>query len=165
MKIKIRNAIFDDLESLNRIYNQAINDGLKTADTENVTIDNRKEWMQEHLSEFYPILVAEIDSKIVGYLSISPYRKGRKALSKTVEISYYVDYEFHNLGLGKALLSEGIFICKKNGMKDIFAIIIDSNIQSQKLLEKFGFEKWAFLPNILEYEEKEYSHIYMGKRI
>ena len=52
-----------------------------------------------------PSVVAEVDGKVVGFASLSPYRD-RPAYSTTVEDSVYVHADHRGTGLGRALLSE-----------------------------------------------------------
>ena len=76
----IRPAKKTDWQCIIDIYNQAVLEVGKTADTESVTINERKDWLELHLNSKYPILLAELNSQIVGWCSLSPHRPGRKAL-------------------------------------------------------------------------------------
>ena len=51
------------------------------------------------------------------------------------------------------------------GFKNLFAILLERNIASIKLLEKMGFEKWAFLPKVANFNGIECGQFYYGKRI
>jgi phosphinothricin acetyltransferase len=55
--------------------------------------------------------------------------------------------------------------CPKLGIKTLFAIIIDKNEASIKLIEKCGYEKWGHLPEIAVFDTMEAGHLYYGKRI
>lgn len=54
---------------------------------------------------------------------------------------------------------------KDLGYQTLFAIIFDTNIGSVKLLEKYNFEKWGFLPDAAEIDGNKISHIYYGKKL
>lgn len=164
-KLNIRTAQQIDWERIIDIYNQAIREGDKTADTELQTVEGRKDWLSQHLNEKHPILLAEIDSKIVGWCSLSPYRSGRKALSKTLEISYYVDFNYRNKKIATKLLNETIGLAIENGTKALIAILLDINSSSIALLEKFKFQKWGHLPNIAEINKESYGQYIYGKHI
>jgi len=150
MKLKIRIADQNDWFRIIEIYNEAILETGKTADTEPVTVEERNDWLSLHLNTKYPILLAELDSKIVGWCSLSPHRPGRKALERTVEISYYLDSNYRSQGFGNKLINSAIATAKKNGTKNLFAILLDINTSSVVILEKFGFEKWGHLPAVAE---------------
>jgi len=164
--VTIRQAIRGDLHRLTAIYNQAVEAGLRTADTRTQAPIERRDWLESHLnSPKHPVFLASVREEIAGYLSISPYRKGREALRFAVEISYYVDFEHHRKGVGSALMDHTLSFCKKEGFKTLFAILLETNTASIALLRKYGFEKWARLPNIADFGGIEISQVYYGKRI
>lgn len=78
---------------------------------------------------------------IIGWESISPYRKGREGLNETAEISYYLDYDYHGQGYGKKLIEFMITDCKRLGIKNLFALLLEINKRSRLILEGFGFSK------------------------
>jgi len=150
--MEIRIAKIEDLKEIVEIYNQAVLEKFATADTEVITLDSRIDWFNNHNPEKYRILVYEKDSKILGWCSISPYRPGRNALRYTAEISYYIHKDFRRQGIAQQLIEESINYSRRINLKTLFAIVLDRNIGSIKLLEKFGFEKWGHLPNIADFE-------------
>ena len=162
----IRQATRGDLHRLTAIYNQAVEAGMRTADTRTLSPFERKEWLESHLkSPKHPIFVAEADDNILGYLSVSPYRKGREALRFAAEISYYVDFHHHQKGIGTSLMEHALQFCSDAGLKTLFAILLETNTASIALLTKFHFEKWATLPNIADFGRIEISQVYYGRRV
>jgi L-amino acid N-acyltransferase len=153
------------LEQIVEIYNQAILTMQVTGDLKPFKTEQKREWFLEHENDKYPLLAAEYNNKIIGWISISPYRKGREALIKTVEVSYYIDCNFRKKGIGTKLLVEMIKRSNEIGYKTMFAILFDNNIGSIKLLEKNNFEKWGFLPDVVEINGKTYGHLYYGRKI
>lgn len=164
-KIKIKIANQNDWQGVIDIYNQAILEGGKTADTEIVMVNQRKDWLKLHEYKRYPILVAELENKTIGWCSVSPHRPGRKALEITAEISYYVDNNYRNKGIGSLLIEEAIEISKQNGIKNLYAILLDINLQSIKILERFKFEKWGYLPQVAEINNKLVGQLIYGKNL
>jgi len=163
--LNIRYASEKDLKEIVNIFNQAIHTRASTGYLNKVTVEERKEWFSEHIQEKYPILVAEKNNKIVGWISIDPYRKGRKAFIKIVEASCFVHNDYRRKGIGDQLLHTMMQTAKKLGYSTIFAIVLDKNIGSRKLLEKNNFEQWAFLPDVAEIDGKTLSHVYYGKKL
>ena len=163
--MNIRTAQRKDLEAIVEIYNQAIAVGRKTADITPVTVEDRVDWFESHTPNKYPILVAEIDTRIAGYLTISAYRPGRMALRYTAEVSYFVHDGYHRRGIASSLLQHAIDMCPSLQIKTLFAILIDSNDASIRLLEKYGFEKWGYMPRVAEFDGTEFGHVYYGLRI
>ena len=163
--MKIRFAEIDDLRTIVEIYNQAIDTRISTADLVHINYLDRRDWFYEHTPNQFPILVAVIENQIVGWISLSPYRKGREGLKNNAEISYYIHNDFQKRGIGTILMTEMLKLAKKLNYRNIFAILIDANIGSIKLLEKFSFQRWAFLPNFVEIDCKIYNHVYYGLEI
>lgn len=163
--MEIRIAKIEDLEQIVEIYNQAVLEKFATADTELISIENKIEWFLLHKPEKYPIFVCCNNNKVVGWCSISPYRPGRNALRYTAEISYYIHKDFRRQGIAQELIKESIDYSKSINLKRFFAIVLDRNIGSIKLLEKFGFEKWGHLPNVADFDGVECGHLYFGLRI
>jgi L-amino acid N-acyltransferase YncA len=161
----LRLATFTDLPRLVEIYNQAIASHTATADTTPFTVEARRGWFTAHAPDAYPIYVCEEDNGlVVGYLSISPYRD-RPALTRTAEISYYVDYSKHGQGFGSALLEHALHDAHRIGRKVFIAIVLQSNDHSVRLLEKYGFCRWGYLPNVAELTDGLCGQFLYGRNI
>jgi len=161
----IRHPNESDRERIIEIYNQAVETGFSTADTEPATVEARKAWFESHTKDSYPIYIEKEDNEIRAWCTISPYRKGRLALRYTAEISYYVDNNFQRLGIATRLIKHAIEDCQRLNLKSLFAIILDTNKGSIRLLEKLGFETWGNLPGVADFNGTECGHIYLGKRV
>ena len=163
--ITVRQALYDDLDAINDIYNQAVDTRCSTAETEHVDIDARIRWFVEHDPSKFPVLAAELDGRVVGWTSLSPYRKGRQGLASTVEISYYVHSDFRRRGIGTAMMKSALEKAKEFGYRNVIAILFDTNEGSIRLLEKNGFERWGLMPGIVEVDGKTYGHLYCGRKL
>ena len=163
--MKIRLAQLDDLASIVDIYNQSIPSKQATGDTQPVRVEDRLAWFQEHRPDEHPIFVAELDQQVAGWCSLSAYRPGRAALRFTAEISYYISYAYHRQGIGTALVEHALAACPALGIKHVFAIVLDGNQASVKLLKKMDFEKWGYLPKVADFDGKEVSHLYYGRHL
>jgi phosphinothricin acetyltransferase len=165
MKLTIRIAEARDLPAIVEIYNQAVKLRYATADLSPVTVEGRTAWLAEHDPARNPVFVAESDGAVVGWCSISPYRPGRTALRYTAEISYYVHENFRGIGVASRLIEHSIRECPKLGMKTLFAILLDINPASVRILEKFGFQRWGHMPGVADFDGKECGHLYYGLRL
>ncbi|MGI9341494.1 MAG: GNAT family N-acetyltransferase [Gammaproteobacteria bacterium] len=165
MTTDIRIAVDDDLPAITAIYNQAIALQSATADTSPVTLGNRKLWLQEHPPDRHPVFVAASDGRVVGWCSLSAYRPGRMALRHTAEISYYVDENFRQQRIGSALIAHAIEQSPGLDIKTLFAILLDINKGSTRILENFGFEQWGHLPGVADFDGRECGHLYYGRRV
>ena len=130
-----------------------------------VKVEDRIKWFEEHDEKKYPIFVGLYNGKIVGWISLSPYRPGRLALRFTAEISIFIHNEYQQQGIGAQLLKYIIQISHQYHVKTLFAIVFDSNIGSIKLFEKFRFKRWGHLPRVADFDGKELGHLYYGLRL
>lgn len=161
----IRFATYEDLNIIVDIYNQAIKEGNATADLEELISSEREGWFFEHTIDNYPIYIITLNENVIGWGSISPYRKGRGGLKETAEISYYLDYNFHGKKYGTRLIEYMIADCKRLAIKNLFALLLDINKNSIMILEKFGFSKWGHMPDVVNLNGIKCGHLIYGKKV
>ena len=164
-RLNIRFANISDLPFIVDIYNQAIKANDATGDLTEFTIEQRLDWFNKFDNETYPIYIVEIANKVIGYCTISPYRPGREAMSSVAEISYYIDYSYHNQGIGTSILKYAISDCNRIGKENLLAILLDINTKSVGILEKFNFKLWGHFPNIIVTKIGKCGHLIYGLRI
>ena len=161
----IRKAVTVDIPAVVAIYNQAIAARFQTAFMEQFSDEAGHAFFVGHLTNEYPLFVYEKAGTVAGWASISPYRQGRSAFRYTVEVSYFVHSDYFGQGVGSALLQHVLNACKGLGYKTAIAIILSRNAPSISIVEKFGFEKWAYLPDVADFDGEECSHLYYGKKL
>lgn len=163
--MRIRIADTRDLPAIVKIYNEAIPSKRSTADTQPVHLEDRISWFKEHKPDEYPIFVAEVDGQVAGWCSLSAYRPGRAALRATAEISYYVSTAYHRRGVGTALLEHALAACPALGIRHLFAIVLEGNEASLKLLKNAGFTQWGYLSRVANFDGQEIGHLYYGRHV
>lgn len=160
----IRPALLDDLPAIVAIYNEAIEQRFATADLRPVSVEQRRQWFAEHDPSAYPIYVSEADGEVLGWCSLSAYRAGREAVLRTAEISYYVARASRRRGIGRTLVEHAVFEAPRLGKRVLFAILLEKNEPSIRLMERCGFERWGRLPDVAEIDGELVSHVYYGRR-
>lgn len=165
MSLSIRPAVKEDLVHIIEIYNQAVLRKGLTADLDLVDLEDREDWFEEHSDERYPILVAVQDDRIIGWIMLSAYRKGRRALQRTIEVSLYIATSHIGRGVGTDLLNFIIPLAKQLGYQNMIAILISINERSVGLFAKYGFELWGRLPAIVEIDGQTFDHCIYGRRL
>jgi len=163
--VTIRTATIDDLSSIVAIYNEAVYQRFATADLEPVTVEQRSGWFHEHDPATAPIYVAEREAAVAGWCSLSAYRPGRAALTRTAEISYYVGAAVRGCGVGSALVRHAIEQAPRVGKHVLFGILLERNAPSIRLLTKYGFELWGRLPDAALIDGEVVSHVYYGRSV
>jgi phosphinothricin acetyltransferase len=161
----MRDATLQDLASIVEIYNSTIPGRIVSADTEPVSVEQRLPWFNEHDPARRPILVAEANGEILGWLSLSDFYDGRPAYNGTAEIGIYVREGHRGKGIGRRLLQEAIGRAPDLGIKTLTAGAFAVNESSLELFERFGFEKWAHFPRVAELEGAEIDLVVLGLRL
>ena len=136
--ISIRLATRADLDAINNIYNHYVFASTCTYQEEPETPESRQKWFENHRPETHPIIVAEVNGRVLGWGSLSPYHS-RCAYRFTVENSVYVHHEHLGKGLGSAILKDLVVRACAIGHHAIIAAIDGSQAASVKLHRKFGF--------------------------
>jgi len=160
--VHIRFAKATDVGAITRILNQVIREQAYIGITDEVSEAERVAWLAEHPADRYPVLVAESEGEGIGWLSLSPYRKGRPALDRTAEVSYFIEAGWRGRGVGSLLLDRGIHHARETGRSVLIAILMHTNTGSIRLLEKHGFTRWAHLPGVGELQGHILDQYYYG---
>ena len=162
--MNIRDAAASDLDTIVRIYNEAIPGRRATADTQPITTADRLDWFAEHDAKSRPLWVIEVDGVIAGWLSLQSFY-GRPAYQATAEVSIYVSSSYQGRGLGRRLLQEVIERSGSFGIRTLVGFIFGHNESSLRLFASEGFERWAFLPRVAELDGIERDLMIVGRRV
>ena len=134
--ITIRRATLQDAEAIADIYNEAIRTTTATFDTEPKTVE-RTRWLESH-DERHPILVAELDGKVVGWASLTEW-SDRPAYADTAESSFYVHSTHRLCGIGRRLKEAIIDDARQLGFHTLIARITAGSVESLHLNESTGY--------------------------
>jgi phosphinothricin acetyltransferase len=162
--METRLAKVSDLKEIVEIYNQAIEAGGSTADLTPFTVEDKIDWLDKHNGNPYSIFVA-VDNEIAGYCSLSAYRPGREALKSAAEAALFVKKIRRRQGVGRMLLRAALEKAPYLGFETIFAILLDVNTVSKKLLLSEGFSEWGYLPDIAKFPKYSCGQYILGKKV
>ena len=144
--MQIRQASFLDLPDITEIYNEAIATTVATFDTEPKSLEDRKKWLLAH-DEYQPVLVAEMDNRVVGWASLSRWSE-RKAYDQTLELSVYILSSYRGKGIGKKLMESLLEMTPGLNVHVILSRIAGGNEASLHLHEALGFEKIGIMKEV-----------------
>jgi phosphinothricin acetyltransferase len=137
----VREATEADASDLAAIYRDAVLHGFGTFEEEPPTaidMDARRRAVQD---KGLPYLVAEVDERVLGFAYAGPFRP-RAAYRYTLEDSVYVSPDAKGKGVGRAVLSAVIAACEALGIRQLMAVIGDTeNAGSIGLHTALGFEQ------------------------
>ena len=159
----IRHAAGGDLPAIVEIYNASIPGRLATADTQPVTVDQRREWFAGFSAGERPIWVYDVGG-VAGWLGLRSFY-GRPAYQATVECAVYVAPSFRRSGIARKLLEHAIAQAPGLGVRPILAFVFAHNAPSVALFERYGFERWGDLPRVAELDGIERDLLIMGLRV
>lgn len=133
----IRPARLEDSEAIAAIYAPYCTDTVISFEMEAPTADEMRQRI-EKITKALPWLVEERAGKVVGYAYASPHRE-RLAYQYSVEVSVYVDKNFHKQGIGTALYKQLFDELRALGKYNALAGITLPNQASVSIHERLGF--------------------------
>lgn len=145
--ITIRPAEEKDIAPMLEIYNYAILHTTSVYSYTAHTMEMRRKWFEEKKAANHPVLVAETDNKVAGFISYGPFRPW-PAYKYTVEHSVHVHKDFRRQGIASLLLEKMIEIAKQNGVHAIIGGVDAANDASIKLHEQSGFKEVGCLKQV-----------------
>jgi len=128
-----------DAAALLAIYNPEVLESTVTFDLVPRTIDEQRDWIDEHRGGHPAVVAVDAQSAVVGYASLSPYRP-RAAYNSTVEDSVYVHRDHQGRGVGRRLLDELLVVGRASGFHAVIARIVGGHEASIALHARCGFE-------------------------
>jgi L-amino acid N-acyltransferase YncA len=142
----LRLADENDAAGILSIYAPYIESTSFTFETEVPSVDAFARRIRNYLQE-WPWLVFEIDGVIAGYAYASRYRE-RTAYQWCAECSVYIHHDFQKKGIARALYMALIEILKKQGFRNVYAVINLPNDKSVAFHELLGFRYFATFENV-----------------
>ncbi|MEJ6347740.1 N-acetyltransferase family protein [Holzapfeliella sp. He02] len=154
-----------DLPEVIRIYNQGVLTQKAAPDVEVVTVDEKKDWFNQHLGTNHPLwVIRNQNQEVMGWVSLSKMYD-RLVYDISVEISIYIDEAFQ----GQGLATKAITFCEKKaqelGYQNIVALIFSHNEASKHLFEKNNYQHYGNYPDIAKIKDKIVSVDIYGKKI
>jgi L-amino acid N-acyltransferase YncA len=137
----IRLATAKDAEGILNIYGPYVQNTSFTFETDLPSVSDLAKRINDYLKN-WPWLVCEINGRIAGYAYGGKYRE-RTAYQWCVESSIYIHDAFQKAGVGRALYTALIEIFRRQGFRNVYAVINLPNEKSVAFHESLGFEYFA----------------------
>lgn len=157
--IRLREAELEDLPEMLEIYNESVLNSTATFDLKAQTLEERTAWFLNHGGR-YPLIVAELQGKVAGYSSLSPFR-AKPAYNDSAELSVYLAPAFRGQGIGSALTEEILKRATDLRFHTVISGVVGGNEASLKLHKKFGFSYIGCFKEVgLKFGEWQDVHFY-----
>lgn len=143
----IRDAATDDVTAIAAILNREIAETTATWTIGVRNFTDMRAWFQNRRGAGYPVLVADLGGRVLGYGALGPFRDG-EGYRRTAEHSVYVASAARRRGAGRALLRALIDRARADGFHAMVGGIGAENEESLILHRKLGFEETGRLPEV-----------------
>jgi L-amino acid N-acyltransferase YncA len=138
-QLQVRPAVEGDAPDIARIYLQAAQDHLATFEHFLATPEERTCWVSEHSGK-YPLLVAELSGRLLGWTSISPYHV-RPRMPGIAELLIYIDRSYRRHGVGKELMRAIQSVARKEGHHKLIGRFVAHNDAGRTLCRMTGWRE------------------------
>jgi L-amino acid N-acyltransferase YncA len=132
-----RTATAGDTEAVARIYNEGIEDGLATFETEPRSGADVARW----LDAGFPLVLVEDGGECVAWASAPPYRSARSAYAGVADFSVYVARHARGRGAGRVAVQALVAECEARGYWKLVSRIFPENEASLALCRSLGFRE------------------------
>ena len=117
------------------------------------TRDRIEKWWLSNLQNLIPIVALHGD-RIVRHAQIfTPAHARRKG---TADLAMYLHQDFHNVGLGAAMLPKLLELARREGLRRVGLTVVAENARAVRLYEKFGFKVEGVLKDAYFGEDGKY---------
>jgi L-amino acid N-acyltransferase YncA len=137
--LRVRRAVGADAAAVAEIYNQGIVARTATFDTDLRTEADRRAVIESG-DERHPVLVAELDGRVVGWASIAAYRP-RACYRGVGEASLYVEAAHRGKGVGRRLMETLIDEARRLGYWKVLSRLFPGNAASRGMCRAAGFRE------------------------
>ncbi len=162
--MKIREATESDLPAMVDIYNDSTCMGMVSTNTRPASVGRSTGWFRQHKATGRPVLVAEEEGRVIGWLSIRPFFR-RPAYDATAKVMVYVAPNARGRGVGTKLLSSAMSRVKSAGCNALVCYLLSENALARRLFEDAGFKEWGHFPGVARMGGMERDLVVMGRRL
>jgi L-amino acid N-acyltransferase YncA len=146
--MEIRDATGADAAVISALYNATVGDTTVAWTEEPETLATRQAWMREQTAAGNPVLVAEVEGRVVGFAAYDDFRNTAKwpGYRFTVEHTIHVDATHQGAGVGTNLLQALLERATSAGKHVMIGAVDGDNTGSIRFHQRHGFVEVARLP-------------------
>lgn len=145
--MQIRDAVQADFEEITAIYNDVLTHSTAIYNDRPATVADRIAWWRARFDQHYPVLVATDSQHVCGFGSFGDFRPW-PGYRFTVEGTIHVASAYRSRGVGSMLLKVLIEKAILAGKHSMIAGVDSENTASLAFLERFGFQRVGYLPEV-----------------
>jgi L-amino acid N-acyltransferase YncA len=140
-QLVMRPAREDDAAGLREVFNEGVQDGLATFDTESRTLEAQRRLIAAAEQDpKHPILVAELRDWALGWITVQPYGS-RPQLEDVGEVIVFVRRSFRNYGVGRQLMKTIQKEARNLGYRKLVGHVLADSHDSLRLCRATGWRE------------------------
>ena len=136
-----------DLDGVLAIYNEVIRHSTAVFSDIEVTLENRRAWLEAKAGAGHPVLVACDGAAVLGFATYGEFRTW-PGYRYTVEHSVHVDARHRGRGIGSALVVRLLELAAQSGKHAMIAGIDAANSGSLRMHARLGFREAGILHEV-----------------
>ena len=137
--VKVRSVLDSDIIGINRIYNHFVENSNVTLDLDPWSKADGMDWLRHHQIVGLPILVAEVDDVVQGWIALSKL-SAKPGYDRSAEVSIYVSPDSQRNGIGNGLFEMVLHKAEEIGLHCLMARISSDNLPSISFFENHAFD-------------------------
>jgi L-amino acid N-acyltransferase YncA len=147
MTMQIRDVVETDIGRITEIYNEVLTHSTAIYNDVPAAPEDRLAWWQGRTQQGYPVIVAAEGDRVLGFATFGDFRPW-PGYRFTVEGTVHIDAGARNKGVGTELLRAIIERARARGKHTMIAGVDSENAAALRFLERFGFERVAYLHEV-----------------
>ena len=152
--ITVRAYTEHDIESMVKIWNEVVEDGIAFPQEECLTLATGTVFFAEQSYTG----VAEVEGEVVGLYILHPNNIGR--CGHICNTSYAVASQHRGKHIGEQLVLDSLRMGKELGFRILqFNAVVESNIHARHLYERLGFVQLGVIPGGFRMKDGHYENI------
>ncbi len=156
MNIIVRKYYENDIEEMNKIWNEVVEEGIAFPQTECLDEISGSKFFAEQTC--CSVAVDTQSNKILGLYILHPNNIGR--CGHISNASYAVSSAARGMKIGEKLVKDSLIQGKAHGFKVLqFNAVVRSNTAARKLYEKLGFVQLGVIPQGFLMKDGHYEDI------
>lgn len=153
--MKVRAYTQADVDSMVRIWNQVVEDGVAFPQEELLTPETGKAFFA---AQDYSGVAVDGEGEVAGLYILHPNNIGR--CGHICNASYAVDRERRGAHIGEQLVSDCLTEARRHGYRVLqFNAVVASNTHARHLYERLGFVRLGTIPGGFRLKDGRYEDI------
>ena len=152
LKVKVREAVLQDVQRMTEIHNQGIIDRGSVLDITPHPLKERLAWFN-NLSSREAVVVAETQGTVVGFCALQPYSPEEMYAHIGVS-TIWIEKDFRGQGIGHKLSKKMFPLAKKRGYLKFLIFAYSFNRDKMGFYKEVGYKEIGILKQHAKIKDK-----------